>query len=215
MMNIENAGTNTTQYILQPLPKDVSGNGATDFQAERIIKKARAMISLQNNADIRTKNLLQMAETALKNGNPASANVFAQKVLQIVIPRNPVKTPPEARPIPEPEIPAEGKSLPGKKRHTEHTYQDASNDPGVSFTYPGRLTGPESFLAVRAHEYEHVRRSLRDAVLNGKPMMVLVSYKVRFDPATGEAYMAGGVTRTIRLPEIPEPEKGKAVDIYA
>lgn len=173
------------------------------------------MMSLQDNTNLQAMNLIQMAEMALKNGNIVSANNFAQKVVQMLLPgdpHNPGET--EIR-LPEPEKTGHEVIIPGNRKHTEHTYQDVSNDPGVSFTYPGRLTGPESFLAVPAHEYEHVRRSLREAILNGERVLVFASYKVRYDPATGEPYMAGGVTRTIKIPDIPAPEKGKAVDTYA
>lgn len=215
MMNIENINNTIEQYSATPLYQDTPGNPVTDIQAEKIVKRARAMISFQDKTSIQTMNLMQMAETALKNGNPASARNFAQKVVLMLTPGIADKILQNRGKLPEPKIPGQGKTIPKKKKHTEHTYQDVSNDPGVSFTYPGRLTGPESFLAVPAHEYEHVRRSLREAILNGERVLVYVRYKIRYDPATGEPYMAGGVTTTHHLPDIPAPEKGKAVDIYA
>ncbi|MBN2532292.1 MAG: hypothetical protein JXB88_05345 [Spirochaetales bacterium] len=212
-MNIENSGSMTEQYTILPLSREISGNPVTDFQAENILKRAKAMALLRDKTGVQATNLIRMAETALKNGNPVSARNFAQKVVQMLIPDNVGNSLKKEIQLPEPVQPAQVR--PEKKKHTEHTYQDASNDPGVSFTYPGNLTGPESFLAVPAHEYEHVRRSLQEAILNGEPVRVYVSYRVRYDPATGEPYMAGGVTRTIRLPDIPAPDKGKVVDTYA
>jgi hypothetical protein len=208
---------NMVDSSLPPGAEDSSaGNPAADIQAENLVRRARVMVSLQDKASARAMNLVQMAETALKNGNPVSAHNFAQKVVQILGPGQPGSEPGKEIKLPEPKLPSPSRvKIPAEKKHTEHTYQDASNDPGVSFTYPGKLSGPQSFLAVRAHEYEHVRRSLRDAVLNGKRVMVLVSTRMRFDPATGEAYLAGGVTRTLRFPDIPAPETGKSVDTYA
>lgn len=222
MINVEGIGANREQNFMQT-PRasssnafNVSNEPANDIQADKAIKRARAMLSLQRKTNLRAVNLMQMAETALKNGNQVSANDFAKKVLTMLSLKEkeaeiPVKT--DIQPV-EPRVRKPVKYVEGGKRHTEHTYQDASNDPGVSFSYPGQLTGPESFLAVPAHEKEHVRRSISEAMLNGEKVLVYVSYRVRYDPATGEPYMAGGVTRTIKYPHTPPPAKGKKIDLY-
>jgi hypothetical protein len=66
-------------------------------------------------------------------------------------------------------------------------------------TYESSLSGPQSFLAVPAHEAEHVGRRVSEAVLNGERIWVIVSYRIRYDPETGQPYMAGGTTRTIKF----------------
>jgi hypothetical protein len=220
-------------------PGDTSGKNrevspASTLEAEQSIRKARALLHTHNNKNTQAVNLIQMAETALKNGNAASAKDFAGKVLTLLIVKDPVSSPlpfagksmpgdtgDENGKIPGKKIPrppvfgGEKQKNPRDKEKTTRTYQDVSNDPGVSFSYPGKLTGPQSFFAVRAHEYEHVRNSIGKAVLNGEKVMVMVRYKVRFDPATGEPYMAGGVTRTIHYPAPPAPEKGKHINTLA
>jgi hypothetical protein len=92
----------------------------------------------------------------------------------------------------------------------KHTYKDVSHDAGVSFTYPSSLTGPQSFLAVPAHEAEHVGRRVSEAVLKGERILVTVSYRVRYDPRTGQPYIAGGTTRTVKL-----SDPGSRVNMFA
>ncbi|MBN2441433.1 MAG: hypothetical protein JXJ04_08800 [Spirochaetales bacterium] len=207
------AGTTNQNFLFFKSP-ETTPDPASDMQVNTTIRKARAILSAQKKMNPRALNLIQMAETALKNGNPVSAQDFAGKVLSMLSIKDSreilKKTPPRPESFPGKQVEESLK----KSKQKEHTYQDASNDPGVSFSYPGNLTGPESFLAVPAHEYEHVRSSLQDAILNGENVRVYVSYKVRYDPSTGDPYMAGGVTRTIRFRDIPVPEKGKKVDLY-
>jgi hypothetical protein len=103
-----------------------------------------------------------------------------------------------------------------KTKPVKHMYKDVSNDIGVSFTYPSSLTGPESFLAVPAHEGEHVARAVSEAVLKGEKVLVTVSYSIDYDPVTGEPYMSGGLTRITKFAhyEKKPPENGKFVDTY-
>ena len=57
---------------------------------------------------------------------------------------------------------------------------------------------------------------MSEAVLNGERVMVLVSYKVRYDLRTGQPYLAGGTTRTIKLSNHSRDEAdcGTLVDLY-
>ena len=202
-----------------PQSTDPAAALTTDVQAEQSIKKARALLSSQNKINQRAANLIQMAESALKNGNFPSAKDFAGKVLTMLsIENQDIPDPKPEKKDPRIPTPVSRGKKPGdspEKKKSSHTYQDISNDPGVSFSYPAKLSGPQSFLAVPAHEYEHVRNSIGEAVLNGKKVMVLVSYTIRYDPGTGEPYMAGGVTRTIHYPDIPNPGKGENIDTLA
>jgi hypothetical protein len=174
-------------------------------------------------------NLILMAETALKNGNENAASEFARRALNIVEPAQDL--PGKKEPEPLAPVNAEKKEAPepvktGKRAGVEpqhktksatHMYHDVSHDAGVSFTSPSSLSGPESFLAVPAHEGEHVQRRVGEATLKGERVLVVVSYDVRYDPSTGEPYMAGGTTRVIQLSEAyqPPPMKGQRVDVYA
>ncbi len=185
--------------------KNISNN-----TAERKLEKAKSMLyqkSMQNNS--RAANFIFMAQTALKNGNSAAADNFTSRAMQII---NPIKdieinfTPPVDN----------NPQIMDRPEHTEHNYQDVSSDSGVSFSYPAKLTGPQSFIAVPAHEAQHVSRRISEAVLSGERIHVSVSYKIRYDPNTGEAYMAGGITRTIKYSKYEKAENtpGSHINLY-
>ncbi|NLK85963.1 MAG: hypothetical protein GX279_00525 [Clostridiaceae bacterium] len=78
------------------------------------------------------------------------------------------------------------------------TYQDGSDDPGVSFKAPGHIDPASSGAVVRAHEQEHVANEQAKARAEGKRV---VSQSVRIFtsvcPECGRAYVSGGVTRTV------------------
>jgi hypothetical protein len=78
------------------------------------------------------------------------------------------------------------------------TYQDGSNDPGVSFKAPGHIDPESSGAVVRAHEQEHVANEQAKAKAEGRRV---ISQSVRLFtsvcPECGRAYVSGGVTRTV------------------
>lgn len=78
------------------------------------------------------------------------------------------------------------------------TYQDGSNDPGVSFKAPGHIDPESSGAVVRAHEQEHVSNEQAKARAEGKRV---ISQSVRLFtsvcPECGGSYVSGGVTRTV------------------
>ena len=77
-------------------------------------------------------------------------------------------------------------------------YQDGSNDSGVSFQTPTKLSPEEAASAVRSHEMEHVTRNQAKARREGKE---IVSQSVTIHtakcPECGETYVSGGVTHTV------------------
>ena len=88
-------------------------------------------------------------------------------------------------------------------------YQDASDDPGVSFKSAAKV-GPEgAAAAVRGHEYEHVYRNQAKAAREGKEV---VYQSVRIKTAIcPECYVAGGETTTVTKtkPEAVKPTEQK------
>lgn len=78
------------------------------------------------------------------------------------------------------------------------TYQDVSDDSGVSFQTPTQLDPSEAASAVIAHEGEHVTRERADAEENNREV---VSQSVRIHtsicPECGRSYVSGGVTTTV------------------
>ena len=89
-------------------------------------------------------------------------------------------------------------------------YQDASDDPGVSFKSAAKV-GPEgAAAAVRGHEYEHVYRNQAKAAREGKEVVYQsVRIKTAICPECGESYVAGGETTTVTKTK-PEAEVAPA-----
>jgi len=206
--------TNNTSYTPQQIPL----NNSIDPSVSDDLQKAKAMLyqGTSGRIDPRALNLINMAETAVKNGNSFAAKNFAGKAVKMLAP----KAMPDLKPEvlePKPVKKNIEKNRPEKKAETStHMYQDASGDAGVSFTYPAPLTAAQSFIAVPAHEAQHVGRRISEAVLNGDRVLVYVTYKVRYDPNTGEAYMAGGVTRSITYSHKDKADAfcGSNIDLY-
>jgi len=77
------------------------------------------------------------------------------------------------------------------------TYQDGSNDPGVSFKAPTHISPASSGSAVRSHEQEHVVREQANARENGGEVISQsVSIHISICPECGRSYTSGGLTRT-------------------
>ncbi|HEX2947544.1 MAG TPA: hypothetical protein VHT96_16525 [Clostridia bacterium] len=78
------------------------------------------------------------------------------------------------------------------------TYQDVSNDPGVSFKAPGHIDPASAGAVVMGHEQEHVSNAKASAASNGSRV---VSQSVRLFtavcPECGRSYVSGGETRTV------------------
>lgn len=97
-------------------------------------------------------------------------------------------------------------------------YQDGSNDPGVSFKTPTRLSPESAPSAVRSHEYEHVSHARTQALQEDKEIVSQsVTYHTAVCPECGRNYISGGTTRTVFKNNIEEqstePEKGKYIDL--
>jgi hypothetical protein len=77
-------------------------------------------------------------------------------------------------------------------------YQDQSNDPGVSFQAPTKLSPNEAASAVVAHEREHAVREESKALEEGREV---ISNNIRIftDVCSecGRVYVSGGETRTV------------------
>ncbi len=100
------------------------------------------------------------------------------------------------------------------------TYQDGSNDPGVSFKTPTHVAPEQAASAVAGHEREHVVREQGKAERSGREV---VSQSVQLHssvcPECGRAYISGGTTRTVTREKqqdaAPAPgEPGQILDRY-
>lgn len=77
-------------------------------------------------------------------------------------------------------------------------YQDGSDDPGVSFKSPGKISKGGAEAAVRGHEYEHVNRNQAKADREGKEVVYQsVIIKHGICPECGDVYVTGGETTTV------------------
>ncbi len=102
-------------------------------------------------------------------------------------------------------------------------YQDESNDNGVSFQSPTKLSKGEAAAAVKGHEMEHVNRNKAKAEREGKEIVSqTVTIKTGICPECGEQYVAGGETRTtirgkydVGKPEGDVAQKGLKFDSVA
>lgn len=82
------------------------------------------------------------------------------------------------------------------------TYQDGSNDPGVSFKTPGHIDPVSAGVVVRAHEQEHVSNEQAKARAEGRRVVSQsVSITTATCPECGRVYVSGGVTRTVTASE--------------
>jgi len=79
----------------------------------------------------------------------------------------------------------------------ERTYQDGSDDPGVSFKAPGHISPESSAAVVGAHEQEHVNRNQAGARNENKKIISQsVQLFTSICPECGKSYVSGGETRT-------------------
>lgn len=88
-------------------------------------------------------------------------------------------------------------------------YQDGSNDPGVSFKTPTRMSPEQAATAVRGHEMEHVTREQAKAAREDrKVVQQTVSIHTAICPECGRVYISGGTTRTVTAskPQQPDPQ---------
>lgn len=99
-------------------------------------------------------------------------------------------------------------------------YKDGSDDPGVSFKTPTRLSPESAATAVRSHENEHVSHAKTQALQEDKKIVSQsVTYSTAVCPECGRNYVSGGTTRTVFKNNAGEqnmaPEKGKYIDLLA
>ena len=89
-------------------------------------------------------------------------------------------------------------------------YQDGSDDPGVSFKSPSKVSPEAADAAVRGHENEHVMRNRAKAEREGKEIVYQnVTIKTDICPECGKVFTSGGETETVtRTKSSPENKYG-------
>ena len=77
-------------------------------------------------------------------------------------------------------------------------YQDESNDSGVSYQTPTKISPDRAAAAVRSHENEHVTREQAKAKREGREVVSQsVVIKTAICPECGRVYISGGSTTTV------------------
>lgn len=99
------------------------------------------------------------------------------------------------------------------KTCANRTYQDGSNDIGVSFKTPTHISPSNAPSAVASHEQEHVANNERNAQKSGGEVLFQnVTLNTSICPECKRVYISGGVTKSaISAPK----DKGSNVDAYA
>lgn len=81
-------------------------------------------------------------------------------------------------------------------------YVDRSDDAGVSYQVPTKLSSSVAAIKVAAHEREHVFNERADAQREGAEVIhQSVSFRYGCCPECGKMYVAGGETRTVTSKE--------------
>ena len=77
-------------------------------------------------------------------------------------------------------------------------YQDGSDDPGVSYQTPTKISPEKAGAAVKAHEKEHVGRERAKAAREEREVVSQsVVFKTAICPECGRVYISGGTTTTV------------------
>lgn len=93
------------------------------------------------------------------------------------------------------------------------TYQDGSNDIGVSFKSPTRIDPSSAPSLVASHEQEHVANNQRSAEKNGGEVIFQnVTLTTNICPECKRVYVSGGVTKAAIA---SSSNKGNNIDTYA
>lgn len=103
------------------------------------------------------------------------------------------------------------------------TYQDGSNDPGVSFKTATKVDPDAAAGAVRGHEMEHVmREQFKAEQANRRVVSQSVVMHTAICPECGSSYVSGGTTRTVTKgadvskqyqTQMPQDETGKNLSV--
>jgi len=99
----------------------------------------------------------------------------------------------------------------------QRKYQDASNDPGVSFKLSAHLSPEQAASALAAHEGEHVANERDRAEKEGREVVFQnVRIYMSVCPECGRVYVSGGKTATVTVGnKIRKEDTGNFIDQYA
>jgi hypothetical protein len=97
------------------------------------------------------------------------------------------------------------------KTCAERKYQDGSDDGGVSFQSPTKVSPAAAGAAVRSHEQEHVTRNAAKAEREGKVAHSHVAIHTAVCPECGKPYVSGGTTTTTYTDDPKKDDNGNKI----
>jgi ribosomal protein L32 len=93
-------------------------------------------------------------------------------------------------------------------------YQDASNDPSVSFQAPAHISPGAAASVVASHEREHVSHEQAKAKQEDRRIVSqTVTLQTAVCPECGRVYVSGGVTRTLTAADRSGEQAGKSPSV--
>lgn len=149
------------------------------------LDKASLLTRLENDpAAMAVRNRIQYADQTAQAEAPEETNAAEAKSAQEVMEESECRT------------------------CSERTYQDGSDDPGVSFQTPTRIDPDQAPAAVRGHEQEHVVRNQAKAEREDRKVVSQsVALHTAICPECGRSYISGGTTRTVTKPDLDSPSE--------
>jgi hypothetical protein len=203
------ADRNTTPTAASP-DQTNANSGIESPEYKAILNKASILLSnthISASESARILNLLARAKSAAANGATGELITLSNEIsnydLGLAVNGG---ASPKATPKPQ--------AAPKKQDEDKVTYQDQSNDVGVSFSYPVSMNQYQAALAVQSHEGEHVIIARAEAMMKGENVTTYVSIHNGYD-SKGRLITTGGTTTVITRPKPKmQPIKiGHKVDI--
>ena len=196
-------------------------------RVSRALSEAQRLIlteKITGAAAMRITAMISQAQQSSGQGNLRDADRLARQALGLAkdAAGPPVEGAPDKEddsPVPEaaknPDETDKGNQQ-GFSQQETTSYQDASNDSGVSFQSAQPLTNAQAPFAVQLHEMSHVRRETSDAILHGQRVLTAVTIHSHIDPQTGERHVDGGQARVVVFPNIKTvTPTGNNIDLEA
>ncbi len=184
--------------------------GIESPEYKAVLNKASMLLSnthISASESARILNLLARAKNAAANGATGELNTLSKEINNFD-PGLAVKGDSFQKGTRKPQ----GASQ--KQDEDKVTYQDQSNDVGVSFSYPVAINRYQAPLAVQAHEGEHVIIARAEAMIRNENVTTYVSIHNGYD-GKGRLITTGGTTTVIThpKPKMVPIKTGNKVDI--
>jgi len=165
-----------------PSAADTSVKNASEYFTCRVAKQSLAKMQLYRPSPLPSASAAQAAPAVADGASPGNATGMRDV--------SGSRRPPQLQPST------------GCKTCQERTYQDGSNDSGVSFQTPRHISSATAGIAVASHEGEHVSRETDKAQREGRIVTEkTVTFQMACCPECHKMYIAGGTTKISTMPQ--------------